>query len=43
MVIVHPQDAAALDTLRAAFARSIVLPHANYDGTPAFFAYYGER
>ena len=43
MVIVHQQDAAALDTLRAAFARSIVLPHAKYDGTPAFLAFYGER
>jgi hypothetical protein len=43
MVIVHPGDRAALETLSAAFERGIVLEHSTYDGTPAFLTFYGER
>lgn len=43
MVIVHPQDAAALEMLSAAYERYIVLEHPKFDGTPAFLAFYGER
>lgn len=43
MVIVHPKDRAALEVLRNAFDRSIVLDHLKYDGTQALPTFYGER
>lgn len=43
MVIVHPQDVAALSTLREAFPRGVALSQYKHDGSTAFITYYGER
>jgi hypothetical protein len=43
MVIVHPDDVDALQTLRAAFPRGIALEHTDFAGRVAFITFYGER
>jgi len=43
MVILHPQDEAALRTLQQAFSTGIALNHLNNDGDVAFITVYGER
>ena len=43
MIIVHPQDDAALHVLQEAFPRGIALHQRQPDGTPAFYLFYGER
>ncbi len=43
MIIVHPDDRAALQQLRQAFPKGIELTHLNYDHKVAFITFYGER
>lgn len=43
MIIVHPEDRAALQLLRQAFPKGIELTHLNYDNKVAFITFYGER
>ena len=43
LVIVHPDDTAAIETLRRAFTSHSIEKHYNYDGEPTFIAFYGER
>ena len=43
MLILHPQDVASLETLRAAFPRGIDLTHKDNRDQVAFISFYGER
>lgn len=43
MVIVHPEDEGALQTLRRAFPRGVALSHSNPEGQVRFITFYGER
>jgi len=43
MVILHPSDEGARETLYQAFPQGIALTHVNYEGWPAFITFYGVR
>jgi len=43
MVIVHPEDTEALQTLREAFPRGMEREHYNFEQQVAFITFYGER
>lgn len=43
LIIVHPQDQQALETLRGFFPRGVAVNHRDYDGRVAFITFYGER
>ncbi len=43
MVIVHPDDAAGLAELQAAFPRGVAVGHHDYEGRVTFITFYGER
>jgi len=43
LFLVHPEDEAALQTLRSFFPHGVALPRYSPDGRLAFYAFYGER
>lgn len=43
IVIVHPDDVTALQTLREVFPRGVALKHSDPDGQVRFITFYGER
>ncbi|MBC7234725.1 MAG: glycosyltransferase family 39 protein [Chloroflexi bacterium] len=43
MIILHPDDVVARQTLQQAFPKGIELRRLKPDGTPAFYLFYGER
>ena len=43
MFILHPDDSRSMEVLRVFFPRGVALQHSDYDGNPAFIAFYGER
>ncbi|MHB1355160.1 MAG: glycosyltransferase family 39 protein [Anaerolineae bacterium] len=43
LIILHPNDKEALNTLHAAYKYSATVTYFNYIGIPSFIAFYGER